>query len=122
VGPFAAATDEFAAAGGSKEREARGGNASDIDDPAAAALNEARKYVASTTLDEVTWNNSTLLRGDVAERVAALKAEGGPDIQVRAGRRDRLQLVRLRGADRRGSGPPPQPRRRVMPRGHGRAV
>ncbi len=52
------------------------------DDPLADRLNEARKYVASTTLDKVEWNNSTLLQGDVAEAVAGLKEEDGPEIQV----------------------------------------
>ncbi|MDQ4070010.1 MAG: dihydrofolate reductase family protein [Actinomycetota bacterium] len=47
---------------------------------AATVLNSARKYVASRTLSEVTWNNSVLLQGDAAEAVAALKAEDGPDI------------------------------------------
>ena len=65
-----------------EERDARGGTPSGVDDPAASALNSARKYVASRTLDEVTWNNSTLLKGDVAEAVGALKAEDGPEIQV----------------------------------------
>jgi dihydrofolate reductase len=51
-------------------------------DPMADALNSARKHVASTTLDEVTWNNSTMIDGDVAEYVAALKDQDGPDIQV----------------------------------------
>jgi len=52
------------------------------DDPAAQALNNARKYVASTTLDRVEWQNSALLEGDVAEVVASLKQEEGPEIQV----------------------------------------
>jgi dihydrofolate reductase len=30
----------------------------------------------------VEWNNSTLIRGDVAECVAALKSQDGPEIQV----------------------------------------
>ena len=51
-------------------------------DPTADRLNSARKYVASRTLDRVEWQNSTLLEGDVAERVAALKEEPGPEIQV----------------------------------------
>jgi dihydrofolate reductase len=51
-------------------------------DPMADALNSARKHVASTTLDEVTWNNSTLIDGDVAEYVRKLKEEDGPEIQV----------------------------------------
>ena len=38
-------------------------------------LNEAAKYVASRMLEEpLPWPNSTLLRGDVAEAVGALKA------------------------------------------------
>jgi dihydrofolate reductase len=52
------------------------------DDPIADSLNDARKYVASTTLDKVEWNNSRLLTGDVAEAVAALKEDDGPEIQV----------------------------------------
>ena len=52
------------------------------DDPVADALNGARKYVASTTLDAVTWDNATVLRGPVPEAVAALKEQEGPEIQV----------------------------------------
>jgi len=36
----------------------------------------------STTLQEVTWNNSRLIRGDVAEEVAKLKQQPGQDILV----------------------------------------
>jgi dihydrofolate reductase len=52
------------------------------DDPVAAKLNSVPKYVASRTLDEVTWNNSTLIQGDVAEAVARLKEQSGAEIQV----------------------------------------
>ncbi|MGH2721289.1 MAG: dihydrofolate reductase family protein [Actinomycetota bacterium] len=52
------------------------------DDPVAAKLNSVPKYVASRTLDKVEWNNSTLLEGDVATAVAALKDEPGGEIQV----------------------------------------
>lgn len=52
------------------------------DDPIAAKLNSVPKYVASRTLTEVAWNNSTLLEGDVAEAVAKLKQEPGDEIQV----------------------------------------
>ena len=52
------------------------------DDPIARTFNATRKYVASRTLNEVAWNNSTLLRGEVAAALAALKAEPGPDLQV----------------------------------------
>ena len=63
-------------------RDERGGTPSDNDADGAAALNSARKYVASTTLREVTWNNSTLLEGDVPSAIAALKAADGPELQV----------------------------------------
>jgi dihydrofolate reductase len=66
----------------SEERAARGGTAAEGDAPVAAALNGATKYVASTTLTEVTWANSVLLEGDVADAVATLKQQDGPDLQV----------------------------------------
>jgi dihydrofolate reductase len=53
-----------------------------VEAPEDGGLNAARKYVASRTLATVEWNNSTLLEGDVAETVAALKTEDGPEIQV----------------------------------------
>lgn len=77
---------------GEGARDERGGTASDVDDPAAAALNSARKYVASRTLDTVTWNNSVLLEGDVADAVAKIKAEDGPDI-ITQGSSDLLQTL-----------------------------
>jgi dihydrofolate reductase len=52
------------------------------DDPIADHLNSTRKHVASTTLDQVEWNNSTLITGDVADYVATLKSQDGPEIQV----------------------------------------
>ena len=43
-------------------------------------MNAMPKYVASTTLgDDTTWN-ATVLSGDTAEAVAALKAEDGGDL------------------------------------------
>jgi dihydrofolate reductase len=51
------------------------------DDPMAAKLNSVQKYVASTTLEGVNWQNSTLIEGDVAEAVAKLKDEK-TEIQV----------------------------------------
>jgi dihydrofolate reductase len=65
---------------GEGERQERGGTASEVDDPVAATLNSVRKYVASRTLDTVTWNNSVLLRGDVADAVAKLKTDDGPEL------------------------------------------
>jgi dihydrofolate reductase len=52
------------------------------DDPYAQHLNRTPKYVASRTLQEVGWQNSTLLKGDVAEEVAKLKQQPGGNIAV----------------------------------------
>lgn len=49
----------------------------------AEPLNRLPKYVASTTLTEpLAWNNSTLLRPDVASALRALKEEDGRDLHV----------------------------------------
>lgn len=45
-------------------------------------INEAKKYVASTTLNSHEWENSIFLNGDVAEKIKKLKEENGPDLQV----------------------------------------
>jgi len=51
-------------------------------DPIAAKLNAMPKFVASTTLDTAEWQNSTVLKGQVADEVAKLKDQPGGDIQV----------------------------------------
>lgn len=43
-------------------------------------FNGMRKYVVSTTLESADWNNSTLIRQDVPETIAAAKAETEGDI------------------------------------------
>jgi dihydrofolate reductase len=53
------------------------------DNPFTAVLNASQKYVASRTLEEpLPWSNSTLLKGDVADAVAALKEQSGKDLVV----------------------------------------
>jgi len=52
------------------------------DDPVADKLNSVRKYVVSRTLDEASWNNSTLVKGNVVQAVRNLKEQKGPEIQV----------------------------------------
>lgn len=49
----------------------------------AARLNRLPKYVVSRTLDNVEWNNSTLVRGDVAVEVAKLRQQPGRELHVR---------------------------------------
>lgn len=53
-------------------------------DPFADRMNALPKFVVSRTLTQhdLTWNNSTLLTGDVANAVAQLKQQEGGDIQV----------------------------------------
>ena len=46
----------------------------------AAVMNGTPKVVASTTLDAVDWENSTLAEGDLAEAVTALKTQAGKNI------------------------------------------
>ena len=52
------------------------------DHPIAKTLNAAKKHVASRTLTQLNWHNSTLLQGDVVSAISALKAQPGPDLQV----------------------------------------
>jgi dihydrofolate reductase len=53
------------------------------DNPHTEALDNAEKYVASTSLQEpLPWKNSTLLDGDAASAVAELKQQPGKDFTV----------------------------------------
>jgi dihydrofolate reductase len=45
-------------------------------------FNNMPKYVVSSTLEEPAWNNSTVLKGDVADEVAKLKQRQEGDIVV----------------------------------------
>jgi dihydrofolate reductase len=50
--------------------------------PFAAKLNNAKKYVASKTLTKLDWSNSELINGDVSEGIKRIKEQDGPEIQV----------------------------------------
>lgn len=52
------------------------------DDPFANYINTVPKYVASHTLSSVEWNNSILLKGDLAEELARLKQQPGKNIGI----------------------------------------
>jgi dihydrofolate reductase len=58
-------------------------NAPEEEQVIAEPLNTKPKYVVSTTLTEpLEWKNSTLLQGEAAQAVAALKQEDGADLHV----------------------------------------
>ena len=45
-------------------------------------MNEMPKFVVSSTLESPEWNNTTVLKGDLAEEVGKLKAQFSGDILV----------------------------------------
>jgi dihydrofolate reductase len=54
----------------------------DLEDPIVGALNTQPKYVASNTLTEPRWANTTVLSGDVAAAIGELKAKPAGELQV----------------------------------------
>jgi len=54
----------------------------DEDDPVASRLNALPKYVASTTLESVSWDGAQLLGPDVVGEIKKLKAQPGGELQV----------------------------------------
>jgi dihydrofolate reductase len=50
--------------------------------PIAGALNTKPKYVASTTLTDPKWSDTTILSGDVAAAIGELKAKPAGELQV----------------------------------------
>ncbi|HEU5010270.1 MAG TPA: dihydrofolate reductase family protein [Gaiellaceae bacterium] len=71
----------FAGYWGAEER-VRAAVAEPEDHPITAALNARPKYVASTTLTEARWADTTVLSRDVAAAVAELKAGPKGELQV----------------------------------------
>jgi dihydrofolate reductase len=71
----------FAAYWGAEER-ARAAAADPENNPIAGSLNARPKYVASTTLTEGPWADTTVLSGDVAAAIRELKSSLAGELQV----------------------------------------
>jgi dihydrofolate reductase len=54
----------------------------DATDPVASRLNRLPKYVVSTRLRSADWQNSTIVKGDIAAEVTRLKEMPGRELQV----------------------------------------
>ncbi len=52
------------------------------DDIIGGKFNAAKKYVVSTTLKKLDWNNSTLIKDNVVQEIKNLKGQNGPELQV----------------------------------------
>ena len=52
------------------------------DNPVANTLNNARKYVVTSTLNQLEWNNSTPITGNIVEEILKLKKQDGQLLQV----------------------------------------
>ena len=52
------------------------------DNPTAEKLNNAKKYVVTSTLKQLQWQNSEQVSGDIAAEVSRLKEQEGPLLQV----------------------------------------
>lgn len=52
------------------------------DEPFASFFNNIPKYVVSNSLTEATWNNTTIISGDVASEIRTLKAGTDGTIQM----------------------------------------
>jgi dihydrofolate reductase len=48
----------------------------------AEGMNKSPKIVFSRTLDEAPWNNTRLIKGDIAARMRKLKEEAGPGMAI----------------------------------------
>jgi dihydrofolate reductase len=56
--------------------------AGNTSDPMAAGMNAVPKVVVSATLEQAEWENSTLIRGDVAQEITRLKEQPGKNINI----------------------------------------
>lgn len=55
---------------------------SQADEPFASFINNVPKYVVSNSLETATWNNTTIISGDVAQRLQEIKDQSDGDIGI----------------------------------------
>ncbi len=65
----------------------------------AAAMNRMRKSVFSRTLEKASWQNTRLIKGDLAMEVHKMKLESGPDLLIMGSGQIIAQLTDLRLID-----------------------
>lgn len=65
----------------------------------AAAMNKSQKLVFSRTMDEAKWNNTRLVKGDLATEVTKIKSEPGDDIVIMGSGNLISQLAQLKLID-----------------------
>ena len=53
-----------------------------VDNPIGKAFNKATKYVVTRTLDQLHWESSQHIGGDVVNEVRRLKASDGPALHI----------------------------------------
>lgn len=52
------------------------------EDPFGKIMNSIPKYVVSNTLDKATWNNSILIKGNIAQEISKLKQQPGQSLNI----------------------------------------
>jgi len=55
---------------------------SQADEPFASFINNVPKYVVSNSLETATWNNTTIISGDVTQRLQEIKDQSDGDIGI----------------------------------------
>ena len=84
--------------------------------PIGVALNETPKYVASNTLTEPRWADTTVLSGDLAAAIGRLKAKPAGELQVH-GSGTLVRWLRRSKTRPRWKREVPRRPRRLLPRG-----
>lgn len=74
--------------------------ASDRERKHAKWITEVEKVIASTTLEEVTWHNSKLIKENLPQAISELKSRDGQDIVVLGSPRLAKVLLKLKLVDR----------------------